>query len=747
MQVKTHSGLEDLNESKVNEVIMQACQGFDKVDWSEIAVRSKISWYDGITTDELAEATIMAATSLIEKHPQYDYVAARLLLRKISKEVRTTFNDYVQQGIDSERLAFEMGQRDWSNTPGKFNLKELKIALIQDRDNLFKYQGVKILYDRYLLRDKEGNLLETPQYFFMRVAMGIALGEKENHTEWAIKFYDLISTFKYMPSTPTLFNSGTTHPQMASCYVTHVDDSLTDIFKMYGEMAQMSKWAGGIGTNWTSVRGSGSHINGTNGKGTGLIPWLKIQNDIAVAVNQGGKRQGSHCAYLEPWHVDFVDFLELRKGIGDDRRRTHDLDTAAWVPDIFMQRVKEDGVWSFFDPAECPNLTNSWGEIFTEYYEKYEEDFKFKKQMPAKDLWKKMLNALFETGHPWITFKDACNRANPMKSIGMIKSSNLCTEITLNTSPGEEAVCNLGSINLSVHIKNKFLDLYALEDTTKLAVRMLDNIIDGMFYPTEDSAKTNKANRPIGLGMMGWHDYLLQTGSLFDSGPAKNAAKVVSSRILKAAKEASEQLAKERGVFPNAPYSEVPTQRNSHLTAIAPTATISNITGCSPCIEPYYSNLFVKSNLSGDFTVLNAYLVEDLEAIGLWPNEEILNKIKFHNGSIAQIDEIPDNLKKKYRTVFEYEQKVLVDLAVARQPYITQAQSLNLYVDKPSGQGLSDLYMYAWGQGLKTTYYLRTKAASGIEKSTIDPNVYGKTHMTAIVQQCKIDDPGCSACE
>lgn len=739
MQVKTKHGMEPIDESQINSAIQEACEGLDHVDWSEIATRCAVQWYDGITTDELSESTIMAATSLIEVHPNYDFVAARLLLRRIYKEVVDgMFCQYINSAINSGRLNPDMGLR--------FNIPQLQKAEDPRRNLLFRYQGVKILYDRYLLRDNSGRLLETPQYLFMRVAMGIALGEEANHTEWAVKFYDLISSFDYMPSTPTLFNAGTIRPQMASCYVTHVEDSLEDIFNAYGEIAQMSKWAGGIGTNWTGVRASGSKIVGTNGNSSGLIPWLKIQNDVAIAVNQGGKRRGSHCAYIEPWHADIEEFLDLRKAVGDDRRRTHDLDTALWIPDLFMKRVEEDGDWSLFCPGKCPRLAENWGETWEEIYLWHEDGGCAIKTMKARDLWKKILSALYETGHPWITFKDTCNRANPLKSIGKIRSSNLCTEITLNTGPDETAVCNLGSINLENHADARGLDLGKLKYTAALAVRMLDNIIDGMFYPTEKAAKTNKANRPIGLGLMGWQAALYKVGFQFDNPDVIYFAALVQKEIQEIALIASEELAEEKGPYFNWVESDQETEmRNSYVTAIAPTATISNIVGTTPSIEPMFSNLFVQSNLSGEFTNINRFLVNDLLRVDLW-NDAIRNELKYHNGSVQNIEWIPQWIKDKYKTAFEIDQNVLVDQAAARQPYISQSQSLNLYVKDPNGKKLSDLYMRAWKSGVKTTYYLRTLGVSQIEKSTVDPNQFGKTHTRPITEVCNLDE-GCESCQ
>jgi len=738
MNVLTNSGLELLDESKINQVIQEACQDLDYVDWTEIAAKCKINWYDGISTKELAEATIMSALELIEIHPNYDYVAARLLLRKIYKEVNLPFSMAITHSM--YLLDEQLNQN--------FCWLLLEEAINLDYDKLFKYRGVRILYDKYLLRTKEGGLLETPQYFFMRVAMGIALGDENSCDFQAIKYYNLMASFSYMPSTPTLFNSGTKHPQLASCYVQHIPDSLDKIFEGYADQAQMSKWAGGIGTNWTSVRATGSLIEGTRGKSTGVVPWLKIQNDIAIAVDQGGKRKGAHCVYLETWHADIEDFLDLRKNIGDERRRTHDLHTAHWVPDLFMERVKNNDQWSLFCPSEAPLLTQTWGDKFNEVYEMYELEGIAVKTLPARDLWKKMITSIFETGHPWITFKDACNRANPLQNKGMIRSSNLCTEITLNTNDDETAVCNLGSINLEAHIINGRFNFDKLEETTKLAIHMLDNIIDIMFYPTDKSARTNKENRPIGLGIMGWQNCLYKLNINFDSFDALQLAEDIQQTIQKTALKQSISLASIRGAYFNWNVSNQKfPQRNSYLTAIAPTATISHITGTSPSIEPLFSNLYTESKLSGEFTIVNSYLVEDLIKENLW-NDHVRNLIKLYNGSIQKILEIPVWIRQKYKTAFEIPQKVLVDLAAVRQPYIDQSQSLNLYVTSNSGKDLADLYMYAWEKGLKTTYYLRGQGASQVEKSTIDPNVYGATHFQDKVETCLLENgPDCEACQ
>jgi ribonucleoside-diphosphate reductase alpha chain len=751
INVRTKHGLEPIDESQINLAIQEACEGLKYVEWSEVATRCAISWYNGITTDELSESTIMAACSLIEFQPNYDFVAARLLLRRIYKEVRDNSDRYekLKDILNSYTFATLMEE---PHSEGNLadSLRDMRPILKQyqkkERDLQFRYQGVKILYDRYLLRDGIGNLLESPQDMFMRVSCGIAISEKVDVVEWAKKFYDCISSFDYMPSTPTLFNAGLKRPQMASCYVQHVPDSLEGIFNAYKDMAEMSKWAGGIGTNWSSVRASGAKIKGTNGNSTGIVPWLKIQNDIAIAVNQGGKRRGSHCAYIEPWHADIEEFLDLRKGIGDDRRRTHDLDTALWIPDLFMKRVEYDQDWSLFCPSEAAELANMWGSNFDDWYIKLEIEGKARRTVKAHDLWRQILTSLYETGHPWITFKDRCNEANPLQKLGIIRSSNLCTEITLNTNDDEIAVCNLGSINLSNCMKEdgEFIDHVKIKQITALAIRMLDNVVEGMWYPNEKAAETNKANRPLGLGIMGWQDLLYKREVNFDSQDAVDIARDIQVTIKQQAYSETVRLAHEKGYYPNWIHSNqsVP-RRNSYLLAIAPTATISNIIGVSPSIEPLFSNLFVQSNLSGEFTNINRYLVEELIELDLW-TDDMRNQIKYHNGSIQNIQSMPQCLKDKYKTAFEIDQKWLIDQVAARQKHICQSQSLNLYTTTMSGKALSEMYMYAWKQGLKTTYYLRTKGASSVEKSTVDPNQYGKTH---IVQQCKIDDEECESCQ
>lgn len=684
MKVKTSSGFEELNENEINLAIQKACDGLEHVNWCDVASRCKVDWYDGITTLEIIDTTTMAAASLIEDEPNYEFVAARLLLSKIYKEVKKP--------------------------------TEVNKNLVNDRDLLFRYYGLRILYDRYFRRNESGELLETPQMFWWRVAAGIArgafcprgiTGPDLTHLLSQIKeFYDVMSKLEYIPSTPTLFNAGTDHPQMASCYVQHVEDSLEGIFSAYADQSQLSKWAGGIGTNWSAVRGTGSKIKGTNGESTGLIPWLKIQNDIAVAVNQGGKRRGAHCAYLEPWHPDIEEFLDLRKPMGDDRRRTHDLQLALWIPDLFMRAVQRDEWWHLIDPADAPMLTETWGDEFEGHYWGAVKAGLYKRTIKARELWKKILTAKYETGTYFLCFKDTVNRANP-PGLGIVRSSNLCTEITLHTSEDEIAVCNLGSINLE-----RMESVEHLERTTVTAIRMLDAVVSGMWYPSEKAKRTNEATRPLGLGVMGYQNLKYKDNEL-----SQMSDHVLFGIIKRTALTWSESQAP----FPFYEMADMkdPPRRNSHLLAIAPTATIANIAGTTPSVEPLFSNLFVVSGLSGDYTQVNRYLVEDLRVLGLW-TAEIKQKIKFYNGSIQNISEIPDNIKRKYRTAFEISQKDLIDRAAERQPWICQSQSLNLYVDKGiTGPELSDLYLYAWDRGLKTTYYLRTLAASEVEKITV----------------------------
>jgi len=782
------------------------------VDLNAIVIQCQAELYDGITSTEIDRALMMAARSFIEKDPAYSTVAARLLLNIMYKETlgRDTmdyerlYQQYRQMFVDTIEKGVEMGKLDKRLLT--FNLWQLSAVLEPSRDDDLKYLGLQTLYDRYFLTDPKTNkILETPQIFWMRVAMGLALNEEKKES-WAIKFYELMSTLRYLPSTPTLFHAGTLHPQLSSCYLNTVDDSLTHIFKVVGDNAQLSKWSGGIGTDWTNIRATGSFIKGTGVESQGVIPFLKIANDTTVAINRSGRRRGATCVYLETWHFDIEDFLELRKNTGDDRRRTHDMNTANWVPDLFMKRVIQDGEWTLFSPHETPELHDTYGKEFERIYEEYEKKaakgkLTITKKVRARDLWKKMLSMLFETGHPWITFKDACNIRSPQDHMGVIHNSNLCTEITLNTSHSETAVCNLGSINLGRHIHDGKMNSNLLKETVETAMRILDNVIDLNFYPTEEAKNANMKHRPVGLGIMGFQDALYLQNIPFDSEACVTFADTNMEFIAYHAILTSTELARERGKYPsftgskwdrgllpidtldllekereilievnrsgalgwNVVREAIKTHgmRNSNCMAIAPTATISNIAGCFPTIEPIYKNIYVKSNQSGDFVIVNPYLIEDLKAKKLW-DYEMLGKIKYNDGNIAKITEIPIELKEKYKEVFDISSDWLIKIAAHRGKWIDQSQSLNLFFKGTSGKILSDAYIYAWKLGLKTTYYLRTLAASQVEKSTVDTALYGSTHVreqkqenipVAVTQNepmlatCKIDDPECEACQ
>ena len=803
-----------LDTNKLREEISHSCRLLeDKCSTDEISEEVFRTLYDGITTDEINKAKILAAKSLIEKEPAYMHVAARLLIKAIYNEVlgsdypfesietehRRHFKNYLQTGIDAGRLSPSLLD---------FDIDRLTKAIQIDRDLKFAYMGLQTIYDRYLIHI-DGKRIETPQYFWMRVAMGIALNEKDDKDKRAIEFYNVLSSFYFTSSTPTLFNAGTLHPQLSSCYLSTIRDDLEHIFKVISDDAMLSKWAGGLGNDWSYIRSTGAYIKGTNGKSQGVIPFLKVANDTAVAVNQGGKRKGAMCAYLETWHLDIEDFLELRKNTGDERRRTHDMNTANWIPDLFMKRVIEESHWTLFSPNEVPDLHDLYGLAFENRYIEYEklaekgEMVQFKK-VEALQLWRKMLSMLFETGHPWVTFKDPSNIRSPQDHTGVVHSSNLCTEILLNTSEKETAVCNLGSINLPAHIANGRLNEKLLSQTISTAVRMLDNVIDINFYPTKEAKEANLNHRPIGLGIMGFQDALYKLDISYASREAvefadRSMEMISYYAILSSSKLAEEKgqyrsfkgskwsrgilpidtlalLAKERGM--NIEVDQTSSMdwavvresvmengmRNSNTMAIAPTATISNITGVTQSIEPAYKNLFAKSNLSGEFTVINTFLVEDLKTLELW-DDDMLEDLKYYDGSIQDIDRIPDHIKLKYLTAFEIDPKWVVDCASRRQKWIDMGQSLNLYIAEPSGKQLSDMYISAWKKGLKTTYYLRSVAATQIEKSTVDVNRRGiqprwmkhKSASSDIVVQrnqpaelpksCSILDPGCEACQ
>ena len=747
-------------------LVGSACEGLPEAKGALIIESALKNLYDGVPAAEVRKSLVLSARTLIEADPAYGYATARLLLHDIRREVlgeeilqseMTTryaeyFPKFIRRGIQAELLDSRLGDYD---------LVRLGKALVAQRDHQFEYLGLQTLYDRYFLHDQEQRI-ELPQAFFMRVAMGLALNEVEREAR-AIEFYEVLSKFDFMSSTPTLFNSGTLRSQLSSCYLTTVADDLDGIYEAIKENALLSKFAGGLGNDWTPVRALGSHIKGTNGKSQGVVPFLKVVNDTAVAVNQGGKRKGAVCAYLESWHLDIEEFLELRKNTGDDRRRTHDMNTANWIPDLFMKRVMENGEWTLFSPSDVPDLHDKFGKAFEKAYIGYEAkvasgEHKLFKKVSATALWRKMLSMLFETGHPWLTWKDACNIRSPQSHIGVVHSSNLCTEITLNTNDEEIAVCNLGSVNLRAHLKDGKLDAAKLKKTISTAMRMLDNVIDINYYAVNKARNSNAKHRPVGMGIMSFQDCLHELRLSYASQEAVDFADRSMEAVCYYAYLASTELAEERGrystykgslwdrdILPQdtirllreerGGYVDVDESssmdwealrarirqhgmRNSNCVAIAPTATISNIIGVSACIEPTYQNLYVKSNLSGEFTVVNEYLVRDLKRLGLWDSVMIAD-LKYFDGSLAKIDRVPPDVRSLYATAFEVEPKWIVEAAARRQKWIDQAQSLNIYMAGASGKRLDDTYKLAWLRGLKTTYYLRTLGATNAEKSTV----------------------------
>tara|TARA_B100001939_G_scaffold73855_1_gene61942 strand:- start:3769 stop:6696 length:2928 start_codon:yes stop_codon:yes gene_type:complete len=782
----------------------------------EIERELRRSVFPEMNKSDLEKTIILNAKSLIERDADFSKFAARILLTFIYEEVldwnivddgiselpaahRKGFKSSLQKGIEIGRLNSRLREHE---------IDKLADAIDPAADLEFDYLGIQTLYDRYLIVDKtteNHRRLETPQLFWMRVSMGLFLGDSDKRSEKVIDLYRLYKGRRFCSSTPTLFNSATHHSQLSSCYLYKVDDSIESIMQRgIAENAYLSKWAGGLGGSWTAVRGTGSYIQGTNGESQGVIPFLKLHNDQLVAVNQGGKRRGSGCAYLESWHTDILDFLDLRKNTGDDRRRAHDMNTANWIPDLFMKRMEAREDWTLFRSNEVPDLHDLYGSAFEQRYQEYEEKAKngeiFGKTMPAIELWKHMLKMLFETGHPWITFKDPCNVRSPQDHCGVIHSSNLCTEITLNTGKEETAVCNLGSIVLDNHLNDEGeIDHDKLRETVRIAVRALDNVIDINFYPTEAARCSNQRHRPIGLGVMGLQNALFQKDICFGSQEAVEFNDEFMEAIAYYAYEASSDLAKERGSYSTYDGSkwsrgllppdtidllekergktiDVPRggkldwdslrkkikdqgMRNSNVLAIAPTATISNIMGSSPCIEPTYKNLFVKSNLSGDFIVLNSYLVRDLKKLGLW-DKEMADQLKYHDGELDDIEEIPDNLKKKYSTAFSIDYNWLIEAAARRQKWIDQSQSVNLFIAKPELKTLSHMYRAAWSSGLKTTYYLRSLAASNIEKSTVsakkevriqsdgeDKKEYTAEEIKACSIEAMMNGEECEACQ
>lgn len=751
------------------------------VDIDSLVAQIQREVYDGITTAEIERTLIMVARSMIERDPAYNQLAAQLLLNSLYNGVlkvdaisiapadfdatyRAAFVENVKRAVTLKQL----DERVLS-----FDLSKLAAAIRPERDRLLKYMGVATLSDRYFIKDREfSRSLETPQMLYMRVAMGVALNEKENREAWVIRFYEMLSTLRFVPSTPTLFHSGMPRAQLSSCYLNTVEDDLDHIFKVYGDNAQMSKWAGGIGTDWTNLRSTGAYIKKAGITSQGVIPFLKIANDVTVAINRSGRRRGATAVYLESWHYDVEDFLELRKNTGDERRRTHDMNTANWIPDFFMKRVREGGDWTLFSPDEVPDLHHIYGKKFETAYAKYEKmadqgEIKLFKRMKAADLWKKMLAMLYETGHPWITFKDPSNIRSPQDHVGIVHNSNLCTEITLNNSKDETAVCNLGWVNFAVHVTAGQFDREKLRETVTVGMRMLDNVIDLNFYPTIEGRNSNMRHRPVGLGVGGFQDALYQIGVNFGSEECVQFADESMEAISYYSILASTDLARERGAYESFKGSKwdrglLPVDtiklleeergetidvsrderfdwnfvreairthgmRNSNCMAIAPTASTSNIVSAVPSVEPVYKNIYVESNISGDFTVVNPYLVEDLKRLNLW-NDAMLNELKFQDGSIVNIAGIPQAIKDKYKETFEIDMRWIIKAAAYRAKWIDQSQSLNIFFRGSSGKDLSEIYFYAWAMGLKTTYYLRTLAASQVEKSTVSTKEFGSTH-------------------
>lgn len=781
LKVRKASGeVVSFNRYNITKTISYHIKGLENdIDMNLIVSGIENSIYEGVTTKEISKITIMTVRSYIDRDPAYSILAARLLLNTIYENVISKDLDYenlddlykdsfvknIQSAVKAGLLSQDMLD---------YNLEWLASKIKPERDNLFKFLGIQTLYDRYFIKDPiTKQMFDTPQGFWMRVAMGLALVEKpEVREQKVVEFYEIMSQMYFVPSTPTLFHAGTNHPQLSSCYLNTVEDDLSHIFKVIGDNAQMSKWSGGIGTDFTNLRGIGALIKGTGVESQGIVPFLKIANDTTAAINRSGKRRGAAVVYLETWHIDIEDFLELRKNTGDERRRTHDMNTANWIPDLFMERVRQDGDWTLFSPDETPELHHIYGQEFNKVYKNYERladegKIRLFRRMKAKDLWRKMITMLYETGHPWITFKDPSNIRSPQDHVGVVHNSNLCTEITLNNSAEETAVCNLGSLNLKYFVKNGAFDKDLVARVVPIAIRMLDNVVDINFYPTKEGELSNKRHRPIGLGIMGYHDALYQLDINFDSEQAVEFADSSMEVISYNAILASSQLAQEKGAYETfsgskwdrgllpvdtiqlleqAREMQIPVNRterldwsvvresikkygmrNSNTMAIAPTSNLANITDAVPANEPIYKNLYVKSNQAGDFTVINSYLIEDLKKISLW-NPAIAEKIKYFDGSIAQITEIPANLREKYKEVFEIDPKWLVKAAAYRGKWMDQSQSLNIFYRGVSGKEIADVYMYAWEMGVKTTYYLRTLAISQVEKSTVNVNQFGTTH-------------------
>ncbi len=807
LKVKKRDGsISDFDIHEIEQAVMKCNGHLNRDAIQEIVEESLANVHDGISTIEINKAVLMAIKSRIERDPAYSLLAARFLFNDLYKDVlglderhpafgkryRDSFAAQIKRGVEAGRYDPRLL---------KFDLMALAKVLDPNRDHLFHYLGAQTLYDRYFVRTHDQHILETPQYFWMRIAMGLAINETDQ-TSRATEFYHVMSRLYYVPSTPTLFHAGTHHPQMSSCYLTTVEDDLDHIFKSVGDNAQLSKWSGGLGNDWTNIRGTGALIKSTNVGSQGVVPFLKIVDSTTAAINRSGKRRGATCVYLETWHYDIESFLELRKNTGDERRRTHDINTANWIPDLFMKRVIDNAEWTLFSPDETPDLHHIYGKKFEERYQEYErlaEQGKIHlfKKIPAVKLWRKMITMLFETGHPWITFKDPSNIRSPQDHVGTVHSSNLCTEITLNTSKDETAVCNLGSVNLPNHVTNGTINKDRMRETVRTAMRMLDNVIDLNYYPTKEAKQANMRHRPVGLGVMGYQDLLYLMNMTFDGDEAVALSDELMEFISYYAILGSSELAEERGTYhsysgskwdrglfpidtmkvleeergistgldlagkldwdPVRQHVQQHGMRNSNCMAIAPTATIANISGCLPSIEPIYKNLYVKSNVSGEFTVVNHFLVDDLKQLGLW-NDTMLEKIKYFDGSIQQITEIPAELKAKYKEVFEIDTYWILMHAARRGKWIDQSQSLNIFTNSDSGSMISDAYLTGWKLGLKTTYYLRTLGASAIEKSTLDINkkFTGDTSATtasvtkkalAMAPTAVVNDEECEACQ
>lgn len=770
LMIRTAEGEEQFSRDEMQKYVSRFVKGIEQdVDLDGVVNQIEREVYDGISTKELAKLVTLVLRSRIEEDPAYSTAAARQLCARlyheaISDNVDVSDSDFETKYKDGFVRNIKEGVADKKLAEGmlSFDLEKVAETIKPERDDLFRYLGVETLNDRYFIRSSEGKILETPQYMWMRIAMGLALEEDQKEVR-AAEFYEVMSTLHFVPSTPTLFHAGTPHPQLSSCYLNVVEDDLNHIFKVFGDNAQLSKWAGGIGTAWSKLRATGALIKTAGITSQGTIPFLKIANDVTVAINRSGRRRGATCVYMENWHYDFLDFLELRKNTGDERRRTHDMNTSSWISDLFMKRVKENGEWTLFSPDEAVDLTETYGKKFEELYTKYEEmadrgEIKLFKRMKARDLWKKHLGMLFETGHPWVTFKDPSNIRSPQDHAGVVHNSNLCTEITLNTSESETAVCNLGSVNMVKHVTDGQFDVEKVRKTVTVAMRMLDNVIDLNFYPTKEARNSNMKHRPVGLGVMGFQDALYRLGISFDSEACVRFADTSMEAVSHAAILASSELARERGAYESFEGSKwdrgiLPVDtialleedrgmstsvdrnesidwtlvresikkygmRNSNCMAIAPTATISNIAGSIPGIEPIYKNIYVKANISGDFVIVNPYLVEELKKIGLW-DKDMLQAIKYNDGKLADIQNIPVELRNKYKETFEIDMRWLIRAGAARGKWIDQSQSLNIFFNGTSGSELSELYLYAWEMGLKTTYYLRSLGATQVEKSTV----------------------------